>query len=325
MGPSLLLLLAVVTGGSLRQAPWHDPAPHRVRFVTVAPEVRLEVLDFGGSGPPVVMLSGMGDTGHSFDDFAPKFTDRWHVYAITRRGYGASSHPAGGYGIGRLAADIRAVLDSLRLPRVTLVGHSLGGDELTKIASTWPERVTRLVYLDAAHDRVGLLQRLIGDDWPPDPPMTAADSASPKAVRAYLEQVYGFRLNEAEIHQWYVYDSAGRMLSQRTPDAVGMERILPRLEHPAYRRIRAPVLAFYNVPTSPSAMFPRYAAADSLYRARAEAAFRRSDAWGAEERARLRREIPAARIIELPNSNHYVFVVSEAEVLRATRAFLLGE
>lgn len=303
---------------------WTDRAPHQQRFVQVEPDVKLEVLDFGGSGPPVVFLSGLGDTGHSFDDFAPKFTDRWHVYAITRRGYGASSHPTSGYAIPRLAADVRAVLDSLHIDRAALIGHSIGGDELTKIASTWPERVVRLVYLDGAYDRVGLMDRLIGRDWPDDPPMTSADSASPEAVRTYLAQIYGFRLNEAEIHQWYEYDARGRMIRQITPDSIGMKLVVPSVEHPAYARITAPVLAFYNVPTSPAALFPRYRQGDSSYRARATNAFRRSVRWTSEERARLRREIPGARIIVLKNSNHYVFVTSEAEVLRETRAFLQG-
>ncbi len=331
MHPSRLRLHAALLAGLLgatavpqQPVAWTDRAPHRERFIQVEPDVKLEVLDFGGSGPPVVFLSGLGDTAHSFDDFAPKFTDRWHVYAITRRGYGVSSHPASGYAIPRLAADVRTVLDSLHIGRAILIGHSIGGDELTRIASTWPERVAKLVYLDAAHDRVGLLDRLIGTDWPDDPVMTRADSASPEAVQAYLVQIYGFRLNEAEIHQWYQFDARGRMLRQTTPDSVGTRLVLPYVEHPAYRRIRAPVLAFYNVPTSPAALFPRYDRGDSAYRARATSAFRRSSRWADEERARLRREIPGARIIELRDSNHYVFVVSEAEVLRETRAFLLG-
>lgn len=336
MPPRLLSLLALLSWSDVwirpadlaAQTPqqataWTDPAPHLVRFLHVTPEVQLEILDFGGSGPPVVFLSGLGDTGHSFDEFAPKFTDHWHVYAITRRGYGASSHPDSGYGMPRLAEDVRTVLDSLGLRNVTLIGHSLGGDELTKIASTWPERISKLVYLDAAHDRVALLDSLIGPDWPEDPPMTPADSASPEAVRAYLATVYGFRLNEAEVHQWFEYDTLGHMIRQRTPDSVGMRLILPQVEHPAYAKVKARVLAFYDVPTSAAAMFSRFGSGDSTYRAMAVKAFNRSAEWTARERARLKREIPGARIIELRDSNHYVFIASEAEVLRETRRFLL--
>ena len=68
-----------------------DPSPHTVQFVTVDKDVKLEVLDWGGSGRPLVLLAGLGNTAHVFDDFAPKLTSQYHVYGITRRGFGASS------------------------------------------------------------------------------------------------------------------------------------------------------------------------------------------------------------------------------------------
>jgi hypothetical protein len=70
-----------------------DPSPHTIRFVTVDKDVALEVLDWGGNGPPLVFLAGLGNTAHIFDSFAVKFTATHHVYAITRRGYGMSSAP----------------------------------------------------------------------------------------------------------------------------------------------------------------------------------------------------------------------------------------
>jgi hypothetical protein len=51
---------------------WRDPSPHRVYFVTVDRDVRLEVLDWGGRGRPIVLLAGSGNTAHVFDDLAPK-------------------------------------------------------------------------------------------------------------------------------------------------------------------------------------------------------------------------------------------------------------
>jgi pimeloyl-ACP methyl ester carboxylesterase len=58
--------------------------------------VRLEVLDWGGPGRPVVLLPG-DNTAHVFDDFAVKLSETSRVYRITRRGFGASSHPKLGY------------------------------------------------------------------------------------------------------------------------------------------------------------------------------------------------------------------------------------
>src|SRR5271166_6597309 len=94
--PALVMCLGP-TGSAQPSAPWHDPSPHEVQFVTVEEGVRLEVLDWGGRGRPVVLLAGSGNTAHVFDDFAPKLSEFCHVYAITRRGYGSSSHPGSGY------------------------------------------------------------------------------------------------------------------------------------------------------------------------------------------------------------------------------------
>jgi non-heme chloroperoxidase len=81
-----------------KKTEWKDPSSHSVRFATVDPGVRLEILDWGGSGPPLVLLAGLGNSAHVFDGFAPKLTASNHVYGITRRGFGASSAPVGVFG-----------------------------------------------------------------------------------------------------------------------------------------------------------------------------------------------------------------------------------
>ncbi len=92
------------------RASWQDPSKHKVQFVTVADGVQLEVLDWGGSGRAVVLLTGSRNTAHVYDDFAPKLSDWCHVYAITRRGFGHSSQPESGYHDQRLADDVFGVL-----------------------------------------------------------------------------------------------------------------------------------------------------------------------------------------------------------------------
>src|SRR5262245_56875269 len=58
--------------------------------------VRLQYVDWGGSGDAVLLLPGLGDDVHRFDPFAPRFTDAFHVVGFSRRGQGASdaSSPA---------------------------------------------------------------------------------------------------------------------------------------------------------------------------------------------------------------------------------------
>jgi hypothetical protein len=102
-----------------------DPSKHTVQFVTVEPGVKLEVLDWGGTGRPVVLLTGLGNNAHIFDGFAEKLTGKYHVYGITRRGYGASDTPpvtGDAYSAKRLGDDVVAVLDKLALQKAGVGG-----------------------------------------------------------------------------------------------------------------------------------------------------------------------------------------------------------
>lgn len=126
-----------------------QPAP-KVQFAEVEPDVRLEVVDWGGHGRSVVLLAGGGDTAHVYDEFAPKLTPDYHVFGITRRGFGASSKPTTGY----FAADqILRVLDALKIEKPVLIGHSVAGDEMSSIGARRSGRIVGLIDLDAAWDR----------------------------------------------------------------------------------------------------------------------------------------------------------------------------
>jgi pimeloyl-ACP methyl ester carboxylesterase len=82
----------------------------------------------------------------------PILAEKYHVYAITRRGFGASSKPAPtneNYKADRLGDDVLAVIDALTLDRPVLVGHSIAGEELSSVGSRHPEKISGLIYLDA--------------------------------------------------------------------------------------------------------------------------------------------------------------------------------
>jgi non-heme chloroperoxidase len=128
-----------------------DSSPHTVSLVTVDHDVKLEVLDWGGTGRPLVLLTGLGNDAHVYDKFAPKLTGSYHVVGITRRGFGNSSAPATGYSAYRLGDDVLEVLEALKISRPVLVGHSIAGEELSSIGSRHPEKVAGLIYLDAGY------------------------------------------------------------------------------------------------------------------------------------------------------------------------------
>lgn len=126
----------------------------RTTYVTVAPNVKIETLDWGGSGRPVLLLAGLGNTGHDFFQLALRLRERYHVYSMTRRGFGNSSAVAPtteNYSADRLGDDVMAVIDALHLHKPVLIGHSIAGEELSDIGTRFPQKVSGLVYLDAGY------------------------------------------------------------------------------------------------------------------------------------------------------------------------------
>lgn len=114
--------------------------------------IRLHYIDWGGSGPSVLFLTGLGDSADTFDSMATRFIDRFHVWGLTRRGQRRSDRPDSGYDPRTLATDIRAFMDVKGIERATLIGFSVAGSEMTRFAALFPTRVDRLIYLDAADD-----------------------------------------------------------------------------------------------------------------------------------------------------------------------------
>src|SRR5207245_11113300 len=135
LGLALLVTQGVVAQPAPQSArTGRDPSPDHVRWITVDPSVRLEVLDGGGSGQPLVLL-GCYLTAHVHDEFAPKLTNQFHVYGITRRGIGWSDKPATGYAVQRSVDDVLEVLDSFNAQKSLLVGTSCAGQILTMFRS----------------------------------------------------------------------------------------------------------------------------------------------------------------------------------------------
>jgi non-heme chloroperoxidase len=293
-----------------------DTSGHTVSFITAAPDVALEVLDWGGSGPALLLLAGLNNTAHVFDHFAHQFTARFHVVGLTRRGFGASSRPNASYDTETLTHDIMVVLDKIGIDHVMLMGHSIAGDEMTKFAGLFPARTGALVYLDAAYDRTtepppGL---------EPEQPVTDDDTASVERLNARFARVFGWRLPEGEIRAWAVVDSSGKVLrSTGSPDVSA--KVLKGVERPAYEKLRAPALAFYARDDMRN-IYPNSASFGKENSRRASDAIARFRPWQEASMAQFRREVPHGRVEMLTQGSHYVFLTNEAEIVRMTRAFL---
>ena len=154
--------------------------------------------------------------------------------------------------------------------------------------------------------------------------MLAADSASAPAVQAYLQRTFGMHIPEAQLRAIGRYDAAGRLVGNVTPEAID-SLILVGCGHPDYAAVLAPALVINAVIDAVEQVFPTWATFDATHR---DAALRFTAAlqtWAAAERARVRRELPAAQLLELHGANHYVFDSHSAEVIRSMRAFFATE
>lgn len=299
------------------------PAASFSGTVTVTPGVRLNYLDWGGEGEPVLLLPGLYANADIYNDFAPRLTDRFRVLALSRRAHGRSDEPATGYEPDSLVEDIRAFLDSMRIPRVHLVGHSLAGVELTLFATRYPDRVHTLIYLDAAYD---LTARL-----PPNPvrlPEPARqDLVSADGFIAFMRRhPYWIPIwspaVEATLRASLTAAPEGGFRQKPGADAVGKIARAVRATPLSYERVRAPILSIYARSDTTPIMLP-----DTPRPLRDSAIARQKAAVIPNQRAsieQLRRARPAARIVEIAGAHHYVFIQRREEVVRLVRDFLLG-
>lgn len=320
----MLLVSLVIPLYSQQPVTWKDPSRHIIRFVTVNKNVRLEVLDWGGSGTPLVLLAGGGDTAHVFDEFAPKLTASFHVYGITRRGFGESGFFASEYGADRLGDDVLTVLDSLKMNRPVLVGHSIAGEELSSVASRYAGRVAGLVYLDAAYpfafdNGKGPTMKEFQDiSGPQPPPPGESDLASFSALKQYYLRVLGFTFPEAELRQQWNSTPDGRVQKRR--DFPGYATIMEGMKK--YTDIPVPALVIFGIPHGQgnwvdNSTDPKVCQAAKAYSA-ALTALTESQAKAFEN------GVPSARVLRLPGAHHYVYLSNEADVLREMRSFLSG-
>jgi pimeloyl-ACP methyl ester carboxylesterase len=118
------------------------------RAITLRNGVSLEYLEHGDpGGHPVVLLHGVTDSCHSFQEVLSHLPPSLRALAISLRGHGGSSRPAHGYRFVDFAADVDAFLDALEIPAAVIVGHSLGSYVAQRFAMQRADRTLGLVLM----------------------------------------------------------------------------------------------------------------------------------------------------------------------------------
>ena len=123
-----------------------EPTSHRIKG---AHGLELHVLEWSTEGVPLVLLHGLGNEAHLWDDFVPAVAPHYHVIALDQRGHGDSDwDPEARYDAESMADDLEAVLDAFEIDRFVLLGFSMGGRVSMTFAGRHPERLAGLVIAD---------------------------------------------------------------------------------------------------------------------------------------------------------------------------------
>ena len=206
---------------------WHGARGHwthvdgyRIHYYVMGPD----------SGPPVVLIHGLGARAEDWANLAPYFSRAgFRVYMPDLPGYGQSDMPANfSYSIADQAQVVVGILDALGLRQVDLGGWSMGGWIAQVVAIRHPERVSRLILFDSA----GIYAR---PEWntalftPTTPDQIAQLDAllmpNPPAVPRFVAADI-LRISKA--HSWVIQRALASMLTGRDTT----DHLLPLLKMP---------------------------------------------------------------------------------------------
>jgi pimeloyl-ACP methyl ester carboxylesterase len=124
-----------------------DLAPPRSQRFRAPGGPNIHVLDWGGQGPPAVLLHGGSLTARTWDYVAVALRVDFRLVALDMRGHGASDW-ANDYSIESYTSDLMAVIDGLGIKRTHIVGMSLGGTVACEFALRHPDRTESLAMVD---------------------------------------------------------------------------------------------------------------------------------------------------------------------------------
>jgi pimeloyl-ACP methyl ester carboxylesterase len=308
-----------------------DKSPHKSDFAGVN-GIKLHYLDWGREGEVLLFLAGMGCNAHIFDDLAPRFMDRFHVMALTRRGHGESDHPETGYDIHALTEDVRQFLDVLGIEKVILAGHSMANIELSHLNALYPERVLKLIFLDAAYDRqsASYKEMVEKSPWkrfqPPglDVDYYTEDEYFTAMKRAYpsFQLIWSEAMAQQSRHE-IIKQPDGRV-ADRMSDSIS-KAITDTLTSYVLEdsKITAPTLAFFSLSKGVNTISDDWMTEEQKTELRSHVKTR-ENRWTRESIEQLQQNVPHARIIEIPQGHHYCFIQQEELIYQEMRKFLLG-
>jgi len=221
----------------------------------------------------------------------------------------------------RLVRDIRTVMDSLKLTRVDLVGHSFAGQEMTKFVRENPGRVRRMVYLDGAFDNVvvdSVAQEIFTAPmpYPAKEPLRDQDTATYRAYVKYVHSSRGVNIPESDIRVRVKFDG---IIEELGVGYMGIAREGTN-DPQEWPKLPLPALGIFALRERFEQSEP-WVTADTTWR---------QDVQAYLDKARLVTEFaisdfkraPKSEALAISGGHHWIFVSHRDRVLAAVREFL---
>ncbi len=292
----LLPLVTLSLAGTLVSAMTQLSAQPVDRFLDVN-GLRIHYVDWGGDGkPPMVMVHGLDRNARTFDHLATRFTSKYRVLAIDMRGHGDSGwDPQGRYLVEDHVGDLEGVVQQLSLRNLVLWGNSTGGRVVQVFAGKHPDLVSRVISEDVGPER----PRQIADNYAKRVQQEQAGWASQDELLAQLRKSNP-RMSPAVLEPYVRYGTKtradGRIEWKRDPQLV--KGFVATELWRFVRNIKSPILYILGG---------------------------RSNIVPPETQDELRKTLPNAQLITIPDVGHYPSDEQTEEVVTIVNRFLAGE
>ena len=260
--------------------------------------VKIRVAQWEGKNAPVFSIHGITANCRCWDVMASKLAPEHRVMAMDLRGRGLSEKPQSGYAVEHHVKDILSVMDHLDLEKTALMGHSLGAFIAAVFGALHPKRVERMILVDGGGklSETQLAKAVQGTK----PSLDRLGRVFP-SLEAYLDhmkKIPFYKTWTPALETYFRYDAeevTGGVRSRVHPDHIQEEREnLRNIDiSQYYGKINCPVL---------------------ILRATEGVTARDELLLPPDVVKRMIREIPRARCVDIPGTNHYSIIFDPNEV-----------
>lgn len=286
--------------------------------------VELHYLDWGGSGEPLILIHGLGDSPFLFGELAETIKEHFRVIAYSKRGHCKSEASDSNYDNSTLVSDLKLLLDTLQIPKANLLGWSMGGNEITEFAIQYPERTNKLIYFESGYDFSEKPFKVILEKMSK---LAFAHDSDLVSLDAYKKWFHGFWFPDVNWNSTlesnlqastHVNDDGSiRTIPNDKVSKIALESLMNY--HRDYHKIIAPALVLYT-----NSFF--HAANNDLTTDEIYANLEKEiiNPWRQSNMNRIRKEMKNVTIKTMSNGSHVSFIFHcKDEIVKSINSFLL--